>query len=70
MGVLSLLYTAPAAGADYCDSSGCLPGQVPLPSAGLKGKSIVTKSMNAQMDQVLKLAQACKSGRLSQSQCS
>jgi len=25
---------------------------VPLPSAGLKDKSIVTKSMNAQMDQV------------------
>ena len=35
-----------------CISAGCLPGQVPLPSAGLSQKAIISKKMDQQMEQV------------------
>jgi hypothetical protein len=47
---LQSLYVAPAALGDYCDSSGCLPGQIPLP--GLKPKSVINKSAELTMNQV------------------
>ena len=48
---LQSLYVAPAALEDFCDSSGCLPGQIPLP--GLKPKSVISKSAELTMNQVL-----------------
>jgi hypothetical protein len=47
---LQSLYVAPAALGDYCDSSGCLPGQIPLP--GLKPKAVIGKSAELTMNQV------------------
>jgi hypothetical protein len=47
---LQSLYVAPAALGDYCDSSGCLPGQIPLP--GLKAKAVINKSAELTMNQV------------------
>jgi hypothetical protein len=44
------LYTAPAALGDFCDSSGCLPGQIPLP--GQKPHSILDKSADQTVQQV------------------
>eukprot|EP00961_Rhodomonas_salina_P258811 3497192-Rhodomonas_salina.1 len=49
---LTSLYVAPASLQDYCDSSGCLPGQIPLPSAGLSSKAILNKQATARMQQV------------------
>ena len=48
---LQSLYVAPSALEDYCDSSGCLPGQIPLP--GLKPKSVISKSAELTMNQVI-----------------
>ena len=50
------LYTAPAALGDFCDSSGCLPGQTPLP--GQKPHSILDKHADSTMDQVRGLSAA------------
>lgn len=66
---LTSLYVAPASLQDYCDSSGCLPGQIPLPSAGLSSKAILNKQATARMQQVLQLAAACKSGQAPTSAC-
>jgi hypothetical protein len=47
---LESLYVAPAALGDYCDSSGCLPGQIPLP--GMKAKAVINRSAELTMNQV------------------
>ena len=44
------LYVAPAAMGDFCDSSGCLPGQIPLP--GLKAKPVINQQAELTMNQV------------------
>ena len=46
------LYTAPGQLMDYCDSSGCLPGQIPLAGAGLSSRSIISKAAASRMAQV------------------
>ena len=48
--VFNRLYQAPAALGDFCDSSGCLPGQVPLP--GQKAKAVIDKHADQTMQQV------------------
>ena len=50
------LYKAPAEMGDFCDSSGCLPGQIPL--AGQKPHSILDKNADTTMEQVLFAARA------------
>ena len=49
------LYTAPGQLMDYCDSSGCLPGQIPLAGSGLSSKSIISKAAASRMAQVTQL---------------
>lgn len=44
------LYLAPGQLLDYCDASGCLPGQVPL--KGVSHGSYTPKAVSAQMSQV------------------
>eukprot|EP00960_Hanusia_phi_P028134 747227-Hanusia_phi.AAC.1 len=66
-GMWTTLYVAPAALGDYCDSSGCLPGQVPLP--GLKATGVLDKRATSTMEQVLQLARACKRGEAPTSEC-
>lgn len=44
------LYMAPGSLLDYCDSSGCLPGQVPL--KGVSHGSYTPKTIMSQMGQV------------------
>ena len=44
------LYLAPGQLLDYCDSSGCLPGQIPL--KGVSHGSYTPKAVNAQMSKV------------------
>ena len=44
------LYTAPAALGDFCDSSGCLPGQIPMP--GQKPHSVLDKNAEGTVEQV------------------
>jgi hypothetical protein len=55
------LYTAPGQLMDYCDSSGCLPGQTPLPGVGLSDKSILSKAASNRMAQVSE-SSGCSSG--------
>lgn len=48
--MFSKLYTAPAALGDFCDSSGCLPGQIPMP--GQKPHSVLDKNADQTVEQV------------------
>ena len=49
--MLQGLYQAPGSLLDYCDSSGCLPGQIPLKGVG-RGGNFTPKTIESQMGKV------------------